>query len=87
MVKVTGLGQRSRLNFWRTAVDIRGSALPSAAKSNNPHYQFKVYMFVCDVCNELAYAHNHADAVARLLILPDNKFTKDFLLLLIEGFI
>ncbi len=26
-------GQRSKLNFWRAAVDIRGSALPSAEKS------------------------------------------------------
>ncbi len=32
----------SRSNVWRTAVDIRGSALPSAAKSNNHHYQSKV---------------------------------------------
>ncbi len=43
--KVTGQGQRSRSNFWRAAVDIRGSALPSAAKSNKGHYQCKV--FVC----------------------------------------
>ena len=32
-VKGRGEGQRSRSNFWRAAVDIRGSALPSAAKS------------------------------------------------------
>ncbi len=48
-VKVKGRvqGQRSgsRSNFWRTAVDNRGSALPSAAKSNKSHYEFKV--FVC----------------------------------------
>ena len=44
-VKVTGQGQRSRSTFWHAAVDIRGSALPSAAKSNRSHYQFKV--FVC----------------------------------------
>ncbi len=31
--------------FWRAAVDNRGSALPSAAKGNKSHYQFKV--FVC----------------------------------------
>ena len=28
-----GHGQRSRSNFWRAAVDIRGSALPSAASA------------------------------------------------------
>ncbi len=33
MVKVKGRGQRSSTNFWRAAVDIRGSALPSAEKS------------------------------------------------------
>ncbi len=46
-VKVKGQGQdhRSKSNFWRAAVDIRGSALPSAAKSNKSHYQSKV--FVC----------------------------------------
>ena len=44
-VKVIGQGQRSRSNFGRAAVDIRGSALPSAAKSNKSHYQRKV--FVC----------------------------------------
>ena len=42
-VKVTG--QRSRSNFWCAAVDTRGSALPSAAKSITSHYQYKV--FVC----------------------------------------
>ncbi len=45
MVKVMGQGQQSRSNFWRAAVDIRGSALPRAAKSNKSHYQSKV--FVC----------------------------------------
>ncbi len=45
MVKVTGQGQRSRSTFGRAAVDIRGSALPSAGKGNRTHYQFKV--FVC----------------------------------------
>ncbi len=53
MVKGRDEGQRlrsrskvgSRSNFWRAAVDNRGSALPSAAKSNKSHYQFKV--FVC----------------------------------------
>ena len=45
-VKVTGQGQRAWSNFWRTAVDIRGSALPSATKSNNYHYQSKVIVCV-----------------------------------------
>ncbi len=44
-VKVMGQGQMSRSSFWRAAVDIRGSALPSAAKSIRSHYQF--YVFVC----------------------------------------
>ncbi len=53
-VKGRGQGQRSRskvgvkvkfLAVKFPAVDNRGSALPSAAKSNKSHYQFKV--FVC----------------------------------------
>ena len=40
-----GRGQRPRSNFWLAAVDIRGSALPSAAKSTRSHYQSEV--FVC----------------------------------------
>ncbi len=44
-VKVTGQGQRSRSIFWRAAVNIWGSALQSAVKSNRCHYQSKV--FVC----------------------------------------
>ncbi len=40
-----GQGQRSRSVFWRVAVDIRGSALPSAVKCNRKYYQSKV--FVC----------------------------------------
>ncbi len=35
----------SRSILWRAAVDIGGSALPSAANSNKRHYQSKV--FVC----------------------------------------
>ena len=46
-VKVTGLGQRSRSNLWRAAVDIRGLALLTAAKSNKSHNQSKVF-----VCNQ-----------------------------------
>ena len=61
-----GRSQRSRSNFWCAAVDIRGSALPSAVKSNKSHYKSEV--FVC-VCNQSAYADNRADAVDRLLIL------------------
>ncbi len=45
MVKGQSQGHRSSSNFPRAAVDIRGSALPCAAKSNKSHYQFKV--FVC----------------------------------------
>ncbi len=50
-VKVKGRGQgqrsgsRSRSNCGCAAVDIRDSALPSAAKSHKSHYQSK--MFVC----------------------------------------
>ena len=36
---------RVKVKFWCAAVDIRGSAVPSAAKSNKSHYQSKV--FVC----------------------------------------
>ncbi len=43
--KVMGQSQRSRSNFWRAAVNIRSSALPSAAKSVRSHYQSN--MFVC----------------------------------------
>ena len=41
----SGQSHGSRSNFWRAAVDIRGSVLPSAAKSNKSHYQSMV--FVC----------------------------------------
>ncbi len=55
-VKGRGQGQRSgsRSNLRHAAVNIRGSALPSAIKSNYHHYQSKV--IVC------------ADAVDRRLI-------------------
>ncbi len=52
-VKVMGQGQRSRSNFWRTAVDIRGLALPSAAKSINHHYQSKVIVCVSVISGRL----------------------------------
>ncbi len=45
-VKSQGQGQMSRSTFRRAAVDIRGSALPSAAKSNRSHYQSKVIVCV-----------------------------------------
>ncbi len=45
-VKVTSQGQMSRSTFRCAAVDIRGSALPSAAKSNRSHYQSKVIVCV-----------------------------------------
>ena len=37
-VRVKVMGQRSRSDLWCAAVDVRGSALPSAVKSNNHHY-------------------------------------------------
>ncbi len=54
-------GQRSKSNFWRAAVDIRGSALPSAAMSIRSHYQSKV--FVCVSVIREAYTDNSADAI------------------------
>ncbi len=48
-VKVTG----SRSNFWYAAVDIRGSALPSAAMSNNHHYQSKVIVCMSVISGHL----------------------------------
>ncbi len=41
--------------------DMRGSPLPSAAKSNNHHCP--------SVCNQWAFVDNHADVVNRLLII------------------
>ncbi len=58
-VKVMGQGQRIRSNFWRAAVDIRGSALPSAAKSNKSHYQSEV--FVC-----VSVINRHMRIIARM---------------------
>ncbi len=68
-VKVKGQGQGSTI--WGATVDIRGSALPSAAKSNRSHYQSSGVR-VC-VCNQWAYAGNCADAVDRLLIFKLGK--------------
>ncbi len=45
-VKGQGQGHGSRSTFRRAAVDIRGSALPSATKSNRSHYQSKVMVCV-----------------------------------------
>ena len=49
-VKVKGWNQghrsRSKSNPWSTAVDIRGSTLPSASKSNKSHYQSNVFVRV-----------------------------------------
>ncbi len=62
-----GQGQRSRSNFWRAAVDIRGSALPSAAKSKE---ELLPVQSVClCACNRWAYADYRADAVDRLFYL------------------
>ena len=49
------------VKFLCAAVDIRDSALPSAAKI------YKSLRSLC-VCNQWAYADNCADAVDRLLI-------------------
>ena len=47
-VRVKVIGHRS--NFWCAMVDIRGSTLPDAAKSNNHHYQSKVITCAMGVC-------------------------------------
>ena len=47
-----GHGSRPRSKVWHAAVDIRGSALPSAAKSNN-HYQPKVIVCVSVISRRL----------------------------------
>ncbi len=63
------LGSRSGSRS-KVAVDIRGSALPSAGKHNNDHYKCKVIVRLC-VCNQLAFAdnHYHTDAVDWLFSL------------------
>ncbi len=58
-VKVKSWGQGHRSNVWRAAVDIRGSALPSAAKSNKSHYQSRV--FVC-----VSVIGRHIGIIARM---------------------
>ena len=63
----------SRSNVCRAAVDIRGSALPSAAKAiiivkfeaKKDYYQSKIFVCVCKCGASVA---NFADAVDRLLI-------------------
>ncbi len=45
-VKVQGQGHGSTSTFRQAAVDIRGSALSSAAKSKRSHYQSKVIVCV-----------------------------------------
>ncbi len=45
-VKVMGRGQRSRSSFWHATVDIWGSALTSAVKSNKSHFQSNVVVCV-----------------------------------------
>ncbi len=63
-VKVKGQGHGSRSTFWRVAVDIRGSALPSAENGNRNHYQFKVFVCVSLISGRI-YADNCAYAVDR----------------------
>ncbi len=50
-------GHGSRSNFWRAAVDVRGSALPSAAKSNNHHYESEVTVCVSVISGRMLYFH------------------------------
>ena len=52
-VKFMGQGQRSRSNFWRAAVDMRGSGLQSAAKSNKSYYQSEVFVCVSVVSGHI----------------------------------
>ncbi len=59
-----GQGQRSRSNFWRIEVDIRGSALPSATKSKEES------LSVQGVC---MCAEQSRGRVNRLLILCWNR--------------
>ena len=65
-MRIKGQGQRScqgqRSIFWHKVVDIRGSALPSATKSNESHYQSKVFVCVSD---------NSTDALNRLLLIKE----------------
>ncbi len=57
---VSTQGQRSRSNFWRVAVDIRGLALPCAAKGKEESLSVQGV----NVC----VSNSRADAVDRLLI-------------------
>ncbi len=45
-VKCQGQGHRSRSNFWCSTINIRGSALLSAALSNKSRYQSKMFVSV-----------------------------------------
>ena len=54
-VKVMGKGQRPRSDFLHAAVNSRGPALPSAAKSNKSHYQSKVFFCMWDVVDQLLF--------------------------------
>ncbi len=59
--KVIGQGQRSRSNFWSTAIYIRVSALPSAEKSNKYHYQSKVFVRVSVIWTYVYYCTDEVD--------------------------
>ncbi len=61
-VKVTCQCKKSRSTFRRAGVDIRGSALPSAAKSNRGLYQSKV--FVC-----MFVISGHVRVIARMRLI------------------
>ncbi len=77
-VKVMCQGQRSRSIFWCAAVNIRDSALPSAAKNNKSHYQSKVFgcVSVISWCMWISCGCGHSDfnypCSNKLHILPNN---------------
>ena len=66
-----GQCQRSRSNFWRAAIDIKGSALPSAAKNNRSHYQSTVFVCVSVISGRMRIIAR-MQTVGRLLILYGN---------------
>ncbi len=61
-----GQGQGSRSNVWRAAVDIRGSALPSAAKGNKSHYQSKVFVCVSLISGHMQIIANLKKVISKI---------------------
>ena len=64
--KVRARVKGQSLNFWCAAVDIRGSALPSAAKSNSHHYQCKVFVSVYVISRHCADAVDWLSITSRI---------------------